>query len=192
MTSVRISAPTVAPVSLDDAKAHVRVDSSFEDGYISGLIEAAVAHFDGTGVLGRAIITQTWAEWVGNSPGSVRLPVGPFQSLTSIEYYDTDNALQTADVADFEVRLDGDFVRVLPKDGASWPGAYSRRDAIKITYVAGYGDAATDVPASIRHAILLTVGHWYQNREAVSEVAMKEVPLAVQSLIGVERVGWYG
>lgn len=192
MTLQRTSAPAVAPVSLVDAKLHLRVDNTAEDDLITALIEAAVSHLDAQGVLGRAIITQSWAQWVGQSPGSVRLLVGPFQSLTSVEYYDSDNALQTATLTDFETRLDGDFVIVKPKTGFAWPGAYSRDDAIKITYVAGYGNAGSDVPQSIRQAILLLVGHWYENRMAVSEASLKEVPLAVDALIGIERVGWYG
>lgn len=192
MTTLRVSGPSVTPVSVSEAKLHLRVDNTVEDTLIEGLIGAAVAHLDGLGVLGRAIITQSWATWVGNAPGCVRLPVGPFQSLTSVEYYDTDNAFQTATLSDYETRLDGDFVIVQPKSGFSWPGAYSRQDAIKITYVAGYGDAGTDVPQSIRQAILLLVGHWYENRMAVSEAKMSEVPLAVDALIGIERVGWYG
>lgn len=192
MTTKRTTPPATAPVSVAEAKAHLRVDSADEDSLIGSLIDAATSHFDGQGVLGRAIITQSWAQWVGQSPGWVRLTIGTFQSLTSVEYYDTDNAFQTATLTDFEIRLDGDFVIIKPKADHVWPPAYTRQDAIKITYVAGYGDAATDVPKSIRQAILLTVGHWYQNREAVVEGTFKDLPFAVAALIGVERIGWYG
>lgn len=192
MTTQRTEAPAVAPVSLDDAKMHLRVDHSHEDSLIVALIDAASAHIDGQGVLGRALITQTWATWVGSAPGVVTLPVGPFQSLTSIDYYDSDNALQSGTLSDFETRLAGDFVTVQPKSGASWPTAYSRADAIKITYVVGFGDTGDDVPQSIRQAMLLLIGHWYENRMAVSEANLKEVPLAVDALLGIERVGWYG
>ena len=192
MTTQRTTPPAIEPVTLAEAKAHLRVDASDEDTLIGGLVSAAVSHLDGQGVLGRAMITQSWATWVCNSPGIVTLPVGPFQSLTSVEYYDSANALQSADVANYEARLAGDFVTVQPKAGFAWPGAYSRPDAIKITYVAGYGATAADVPQSIRQAILLLVGHWYENREAVTEGNLKELPLAVSALIGVERVGWYG
>lgn len=192
MTTKRITPPAIEPVTLAEAKAHLRVDHDDEDTLIEGIIAAASAHFDGQGVLGRAMITQSWATWVRNSPGVVTLPVGPFQTLTSVEYYDADNSLQTDAVGNYEVRLSGDFVTVQPKAGFAWPGAYSRPDAIKITYVAGFGDAGTDVPASIRQAMLLTIGHWYENREAVTDGTPKELPMAVNALIGVERVGWYG
>lgn len=192
MTTLRTIAPAVTPVSLIEAKAHLRVDSADDDALISSLIEAATSHLDGQGSLGRAMITQSWAQWVSQAPHWVRLTVGPFQSLTSVEYYDADNALQAATLTDFEIRLDGDFVLIKPKKGFEWPGAYTRQDAIKITYVAGYGAAGSDVPQGIRQAILLMVGHWYENREAVSELNLKDVPMAVDALIGNERVGWYG
>ena len=192
MTSVLVTAPAVEPISLSEAKEHLRVDGSDEDTLISGLISAAVSHVDADGVLGRAMISQTWAYWTRSSPGVVTLPMSPFQSLTSVEYYDADNALQSATASDFETRLAGDRVTLRPKSGKVWPPAYTREDAIKITYVAGFGAAATDVPQSIRQALLLLIGHWYESRTAVSEISMKEVPLAVGSLIGCERVGWYG
>lgn len=192
MTTERTIAPLVTPVSLAEAKAHLRVTHSDEDAVITGLIEAATSHFDGHGELGRAMITQTWAQWVNQAPGWVRLRMGPFLSLVSVEYYDTDNALQTATLSDFEIWRDGDFVTLKPKKDFTWPEAYTRPDAIKITYTAGFGGAGSDVPQSIRHAILLTVGHLFENREASTDVRKEALPMAVEALISNHRVGWYG
>lgn len=191
MTLQLIAAPVEYPVTLAEAKLHLRIDGDYEDSLINGLIGAAVSHFDAQGVLGRAMVTQTWAQWVSMPSSWVRLLMGPFAALTSVHYYDADNVLQEATLSDFEIRLDGDFVRVGPVSGKTWPSAYSRNDAIKITYTAGFG-AAADVPMSIKQAMLLTVGHWYQNREAVVEGTFKELPMAVEALLGIERVGWYG
>lgn len=188
----RVTAPATTPVSLEQAKLHLRVDGTEEDTLIAALIDAAVAHFDGLGTLGRAMITQSWAQWFNQSPGYVRLQMGPFIALTSIEYYDRDNVLQTADIADFETWLDGDYVTLKPLLNQEWPGAYSRPDAIKVTYQAGFGPSPSDVPQSIRHAILMTVAHWYEHRMAVDDTRMVEIPMAVDALIGNERVTWYG
>lgn len=188
----RITAPVEKPVSLAEAKAHCRVDFSDDDTLIASLIDAAVSHIDGEGELGRAMITQTWAQWETQSPGWPRLKIGPFQSLVSVEYYDDDSVLQEATLADFETRLQGDFVICKPKEDREWPTADTRADAIKITYTAGFGDDAADVPMGIRHAILMLVAHWYENREAISEGRMVPTPMAVEALIGNERAGWYG
>jgi uncharacterized phiE125 gp8 family phage protein len=192
-TAIRlVSGPAVSPVSLSEAKAHLRVDSNDEDAFISALIEAAVSHVDGQGQLGRAMITQDWAQYENQSPGWVRLTMGPFQSLVSVEYYDADGVLQSATLSDFETRLDRDFVICKPKENKTWPNADTRQDAIKITYRAGFGSSASDVPAGIKHALLLLIGHWYENRMAVSDLKYQEVPVAVESLINNQRVGWYG
>lgn len=186
----RTAAPVNAPVSLTEANAHARVRD--DDATVGALIAAAVDMIDGDGLLGRAMVTQTWAQWVPQSPGYVRLLMGPFQSLVSVEYYDAAGVLQAADVDDYEIRLSGDFVYVAPKDNAAWPTADDRLDAIKITYVAGFGDTAADVPQSIRHAILMLVAHWYNHREASTDLNLKEVPFAVESLLNRHRVAWYG
>ena len=191
MTLLRTIAPSETPVTLTEAKAHLRVDHSDEDTYISSLIDAAAAMIDGSGSLGRAMVTQTWAQWVAPAPGVVRVPMGPFIALTDVSYYDTDSVLQAATLSDFEVRLDGDFVTVQPKTGKAWPTTDPRKDAIRITFTAGFG-AASDVPSGLKHAILLLVGLWYEHREAASDLTLKDIPKGVDALIGMERVGWYG
>lgn len=187
----RSAAPVEAPITLAEAKMHLRVDGSDEDDYITALIAAAVSLLDGQGDLGRAMVTQTWQQWVGPSPASVRLLMGPFIALTAVDYYDTDSVLQSATLTDFEARLDGDFVRIHAKTGFSWPSTTSRNDAIRLTFTAGYG-AASAVPDGLKHAIKLIVGHWYANREAASEVTLKDIPIAVDAIVGNERVRWYG
>jgi len=188
----RSAAPAVTPVSVTEVKTHLRITGSDDDTYLTALIGAAVAYVDATGVLGRAMITQSWAQWVPQSPGYVRLAIGTFQSLTSVEYYDADGALQTDTLSNYETRLDRDHVLCKPKEGFSWPSAQSRGDAIKITYAAGFGDAGTDVPAGVRHALLMLVGHWYETRETVGEANTYDAPKAFDALISNERVGWYG
>lgn len=192
MTLARTAAPAANPITLDEVKAQLRVTSSDEDTHINSLIAAAVSYVDGTGVLGRAMITQDWAQWVSASPGPVRLLIGPVQELVSVQYYDTDNAIQTATLSDFELRLAGDFSTILPKSGKSWPASYSRSDAIKITYRAGFGDTGTDVPAGVRLALIMLVAHWYENREAATDAPIHSLPMAFDALINGERVSWYG
>ncbi len=187
-----VTAPLVTPVSVDEVKAQTRIDFADDDALIDGLIRAAVSHIDGQGELGRAMITQTWAQYESQAPGWVRLRMGPFQALQSVEYWDKDGVLQSASVDDFETRLHNDFVILKPKENREWPTADTRQDAIKITYTAGFGDGSNDVPQGIRHAILMLVAHWYENRAATTEARIASVPMGVEALIANERVGWYG
>lgn len=189
---VRVTAPSASPISLAEAKAQMRVEGSDDDTIIQRLIDAAVAFVDVQGVLGFAMITQTWGEWVGQSPGTVMLSLGPVQSVSAIKYYDTDGTLQTATLSDFNVFGTPNRITISPKSGKAWPTTQMRDDAIKIEYVIGYGDAASDVPQTIRHAILMLVAHWYENRETSSEKQMQDLPYGFMEMIGIERNAWYG
>lgn len=187
----RVTAPATTPIDVGDVKAQCRVDGNDEDSYLSDLINAAVSLVDGQGMLGRCMINQTWAEYFPTNPGEARLTMGPFVSLTSVEYYDDAGVLQTATANDFETVLSGDHVILRPKDNAAWPAADARPDAFKITYVAGFGTTAASVPAGIRHALRLIVAHWYQNREVAGQNTTA-FPYMVEDLINAERVSWYG
>jgi uncharacterized phiE125 gp8 family phage protein len=186
-----VTPPAVTPINLADAKEQCRVSHDEEDGYLTDLVEAAVALVDARGMLGRAMINQTWAEYFPNAPGEVRLSMTPFVSLTSVKYLDDAGVYQTATLGNFETYRSGDYVFLRPKEGSEWPEADIRKDAYEITYLAGFGATAADVPAGLRHALKLIVGHWYQNREAAGAM-VHEFPLAVAALIETQRVSWYG
>lgn len=192
---VRTVAPAVEPVSLVEAKAHLRVDHSDDDTMIASLIAASAAHLDGWGgILGRALITQTWQQKFPFFPSGlvIGLALAPVQSIDSITYFDGDNAQQTLATSVYTVLNDelGPFVTL--QANQSWPGTYPREDAVTVTYVAGYGDAGSDVPAAIRHAMLLMIGHWYENREGVVVGTNSgKLPLAVEALlVPYRRVGF--
>ncbi len=192
MTLQLVTPPAVLPLSFFEVKRQARIEGDVDDQLTQVLIETAVAKVDARGDLGRAMITQTWAQWVPGGCGAVRLVMGPFQSLTAVEYYDADGVLQTAELTDYEVLLSGDFVVVRPKSGKSWPQAQNRDDAIKLTYDAGYGDAASDVPRDIRQAMMMLIAHMYENREAVTEVKLVKAPMGYDDLLNNHRVSWFG
>jgi uncharacterized phiE125 gp8 family phage protein len=180
-----ITAPAVEPISLEEAKAHLRVDHSDDDTLIGIYIQAARQTIDGRdGWLGRALVTQTWELQLDAFTGdAVQLPLAPLQSVTSVKYDDADGVEQTLDAAGYD--LDTTSVPgwlVVGEDG--WPTTLSAINAVRIRYIAGYGDAA-DVPAPIRAAILLMVGDLYAHRETAVVGAN---PSAVQMTTTVENL----
>ncbi len=187
LAPVRTVAAAATPVSLVEAKAHLRVDHTDEDTLITGLIASATDHLDGwTGILGRAIIAQTWRQDFDCFPAKLRLPLHPVASVSGITYYDGDNAQQTLSTDVYELLKDGAGAYVARKADQTWPGTKNRAAAVSVTFVAGEAAA----PAAIKAAILLMVGHWYENREAVSEGSFSAVPMAVDALIApYRRVG---
>jgi len=178
---IRVTPPAVRIISTADAKAHLRVDSSAEDGLIDALVKAAESHIDGySGVLGRCLINQVWKLSLASWPsGCMELPF-PDVSAVTVTYFDGDNVEQTLDDANYEL-LELASASVLRwTDAFPAPSLYDRGDAINVTMTAGYGAAATDVPDAIIHAAKLLIGAWYENREqTVIGVSVGALPSSV-------------
>jgi len=189
--TVRLAGPAVEPITLAEAKLHLRVDTTADNDYITGLIEAARVHCEQ--VSGRSFVTQTITGGIAGWPndGVIRLIYSPLQSVTSIKYTDEDGDESTlsTDVYGVDTKLD----LVYLKNGQTWPADVLRDyDPITVTWVAGYGLAAT-VPETYKHAIKLLIGHWYENRESViveAGVAATEVPQTIDDLLMINGVNW--
>lgn len=163
MTLALVTPPAVEPVSLAEAKRHLRVESDDEDAYLADLIVAARAHVEA--VAGRKLATQVWRRYAaGRQP--VPLLVGPVQRVEAVTVYDAHGhaaALEPADWTLWDECL------------ALAPGV-SAGNGVEIDVVAGYGDAPADVPPTLRRAILLLVAHGYEFRGAV---APDDQPVAI-------------
>jgi uncharacterized phiE125 gp8 family phage protein len=186
VTSITLITPPSAPVSVAEAKRHLRIDHADEDSVVEGLIASAVSYLDGwTGVLGRALEAQTWELALDRFPvGQIVLPLGPVASVTSVAYTDPAGVEQTVDSANYVVDTRPIEGRVIPADGFAWPSTKAGANAVRVRWVAGTG-----TPGAIRVALLMLVAHWYRVREAVGE-DMKAVPLGVEALIvPFRRVG---
>lgn len=169
---IRTTPPATTPVTLFEAKAHLRVNHTDEDVLIESLIAAATEYLDGpTGILGRALVAQVWREDWGGFQASFPLRVGPVQNVVSVSYTDDAGSAQT--VSGARVVVSGGCYSVHPATGTAWPSGSD----VSIEYTAGYAD----VPAPLKAAILLHVGALYEHRESVSETAL--MPFAYEALI---------
>lgn len=188
-----ITAPTDTPVSVEDAVAHVNAQGAGDDTIIEAFLNAAVERLDGhTGILGRALVTQTWRQDFPGFADRLRLPLATVASITHVKYYDGNNTLQTLSSTVYSLFKDGagPYIELAPAQ--SWPGCYSRPDAVQVTFVCG--SAVASVPAPIKAAILLMVGDLYAFRETaqVGSTAAAAIPMSmtVSALIApYRRVG---
>lgn len=187
------TAPAAEPVSLTEAKLHLRVDISTDDNLITAQIVAAREACEKW--TGRAFITQTWERYFDVFPscemGLIELPHSPAIAITSVIYTDTNNIAQTMSSGDYQLDAVSEPARLLPVDGEAWPTDVKpyKANAVKVTWTAGYGAAASAVPGPIKQAILMLIGLMYENREAVNVGNLvTELPVGVQDLLWNYRV----
>lgn len=155
----RIAAPGTLVVSVAEAKAHLRVEGDDEDALIQGLVETAIAHFDGwSGILGRCLVAQTWRLKLDRFADPLRLPM-PAASIAAV----TSGGTTVAGTV-YELLHDAGGSFVTLKEGQAWPAVPSGNAQVAVDFVAGYGPAAQDVPLPIRTAVLILASHLYDNR----------------------------
>lgn len=181
-----ITKPTTEALTTALAKSRLRVDTSDDDTLIDSFVAGATAAIDGPDGIGFALMTQTWRKAYDAFPAVIELPGAPVKSVTSLKYIDADGAEQTLDPSAYRVDLNVDPVRITPVYGTSWPTTRDITSAVWVDYVLGE-DSASDVPADLIDALALLVGHRYENREAVSEMDLKEVPFAFWSIVARYR-----
>jgi len=177
-----------SPVSLTEGKLHLRVESSVtaDDDLITGLLNAATKWAED--FQGRKYITQTVVEKFDAFPEEFRVKYPPLISVTSIGYTDVDGNSQTVSSSVYDVDTTSERGRIALAYSQSWPSTRAVIDAVTLTYVAGYG-AASSVPDTIKTAIKLLIGHWYENREStVIGFTPAEVPMGAKELLWPLRV----
>jgi uncharacterized phiE125 gp8 family phage protein len=167
-----ITAPARYPVTLIEAKEHLRVDDNNSDAYIDSLIEAATAMLDGRdGILGRCLVQQTWELRLPDWQQAIEIPLPPLVSVSSVKYLDTGGVEQTLSTSYYDVIDQGFGMSVIqPAYGQSYPSVRSQPNAIRIRYVAGYasvsnGGLTGTIPRPIIQNILNRIGDMYENRQ---------------------------
>lgn len=180
-----ITAPATEPITLDEAKAHLRVTSNTEDYLIGALISAARDLCERE--TGRALLPQTWELSLSGFCDEMKLGHAPVASITSIKYTDADGAEQTLATTEYVFDDASDIQSsIVLAPNKTWPQVYSGINNVRIRYVAGYANAAA-VPNALRQWMLLQISHWYRNRESVGVAGFVEMPF-VQHLINAYRI----
>lgn len=190
MAIVRVPTDTLysEPVSVDEAREHCRIDYDDEDALLAAYITAAREYAET--VTRRTLISSTWDHTLDRFPaggGAIRLPFPPLIEVEGVYYIDPDGETQTLDPGAYQWDARQEPGLVMPAPGYSWPATRRMPGAVWIRYRAGYPNGV--IPGGVRVAILLMVGHWFANREAVTiGSAPHEVPLAVDRLLWAHRL----
>ena len=203
MNPALVTAPAVEPLTLVEAKEHLKIDHTDEDTYISSLIASARVFCERYTKLALDEQTLKWTlqSWLGdNEPASyglesipalrsgekfIEVPVGPLSSVTSITTYDDDDNATVWNAANYYVASAHN--RIYRRVGITWPKPGRAAEGIEIIYKAGFGANASDVPKSIRQGLLQLIAHLYEHRENVTDVPLSLVPFSVTQSFDLYR-----
>jgi len=183
MPSIIVTQPATEPVSLIEAKAHLRVDHPEDDALISALISSARMHAET--ITRRALVTQQWKLVLDSFPPlepqgllssvlsarrsgfEIVLQHPPLQAVNSVKYIDATGIQLTLASTEYIVDTVSEPARLTPAYGKSWPNTQTQINAVEVTFTCGYGSAET-VPAGIKSWLLVRIGSLYEHREEVA------------------------
>ena len=193
----RATGPAVEPLTVAEAKLHLRVDISDDDVFIGTLITAArewvEAYLDRTLITTQLILRA--AEFPTEELELPRPPMVASGTATAvvITYTLADTTTATLSTALYRVDRTSTPGNVAPIINGTWPSdVIEDANAVAVTYWAGYGPTSASVPATIRHAMLMLIGHWYDRRSAVlTGTISKPIEFAVESLLASNNWGQY-
>lgn len=164
-----ITAPAVEPVSLEEAKLHLRVDDTADDNLVRDLVVAVRRDIETLCL--HALITQTWDLYLDAFPGGDEIVFDwpPLQSVTGVYYTPNSTGVEaTYASSNYIVDTISTPGKIKLQSTASWPGdQLIEMNGVRVRFVCGFGDNPSNVDSRIRQAILLLLGHYYENREAV-------------------------
>lgn len=178
------SEASVLPVSLSEAKDHLRLVGDDLDAEVQAALEAATQYCEqktSRVLRSTATIVQVHQEWAT----CYRIDREPLLAVTSVTYYDTDNTLQTVESSNYRIatserggslfEFDADF---------TWPTLHDRSDPIRLTYTAGYAI----VPAMAKQAVRLMTGYYFGD---LDERQMQAAEQAASRLLAMCQWGSY-
>lgn len=188
------TAAAINPVTLVEGKQQCRVDIDDDDDLIIGYINAATNRCQLAAR--RTFITTTYDGYFDSWPArAIDIPVPPLQSVTGVYYTDEDGTEAEWDSDNYIVDINSTPGRLRFKSTAIAPSVTLQEiNAVRIRFVAGYGDATEDTPEIYRQAVKMLLGHYYENREALlvaQGLSLSELPLSVADLLGIDRGGFF-
>ena len=182
-----ITPASTYPVSLTEAKSHLKVDTTADDTYITSIIKAATQLSEE--YTNRFFIDTEIEQYASSFVELKTLFKSKVSAITNVKYYDNNNTLQVLSATVYNTQLNYEPSQIQLAENQSFPSITKRNDAVRAKYTVGYGSSASDVPEIIKQAILMTIGNFFQNRNSVviGRIAT-ELPMNVKWLLDTYKV----
>lgn len=172
---VLVTAPEALPVSLAEVKSALRVDGGDSDSDLERLIRSAVAHYEGwSGILGIALVAQTWRQDFGSFEQKMMLGLRPVASISSIKWRNEAGQISTVAAEDYALKTDAggrSYVRFV--NDYSAPSDLYEDAAVSVEFIAGWPIVENEptTPEDIKTAIILHVQkHYDEAAKANSDI----------------------
>ena len=176
-----ITEPATEPVTLVEASLFIRYTQSLQNNVITALITAA--RLDVENWTNRTLVTTTYEYYLENFCNEMQIPTSTVNSITSITYIDSSGDTQTLAEEVYGFDNVSSINTVFLKPEQSFPDVQVQPNAVKITFPAGYGNAAA-VPENLKTVIKMRVGELYEHREA-NTTAPRHTNSAMESLMSI-------
>jgi len=163
--------PATSPaLELDDVKDYLKISDDDSNDRLLALIKVVTNYAEK--ITGRDLINKTYKGYLNCFPladfsypycPAIEIRKSKLQSITSIQYYLGD-VLTTWTSTDYYITDSEDYATINLVDGKSYPSNIDKRkQAVVITFIAGYGDSECNVPSDIKQAMLSQVAALYEN-----------------------------
>lgn len=183
-----ITPPEGLPVSIEQVRENSNIWTDGDEDLLDRVIRAAWQYAEN--FQQRTLLPTTFEMRIDHGfPCAIEIPKPPLIEVETIKYIDTDGVERTLDPAEYEVDIYSTPGVIVPAYNKCWPSVRCKRNAITVTYTAGY----ESIPEKTQTALVMLAGHYYENREAFSSEAFtfKEVPLGIQALLSLDRWSYY-
>lgn len=183
MSGLKITTqPTIEPISIEEAKEHLRLDDDIDD--IPVLTYVKAARLWAEKYTGRFFITRTVQQFLDSSASTldplyegmrsgilarpygnyIELSASPTITVTSVNYYNDSDTQSTWATSNYYVDNVSDLGRIYLRDTGTFPTDLRAANGLEINYTAGYGSARSDVPSDIKLAMLQYMTFAYEHR----------------------------
>ena len=166
-------------------KKYLKIDFTDDDDLIDEMNKSARLWAEK--YTGRQLISATWELYLDRFDDLIEVYPAPVSDVVSIKYYDTDGDLQTLSEDNYVVDTVSEPARITLAPDCTWPDTQDRTNAVVIRYVSGWTDAGS-VPRPIRQAIMLTIAHLYENRQAITKDVYHKLPMGADYLLDIYKV----